>query len=398
MDESRTPPVSVSVSVSASVLILSFGVSTGGCHHAITAAEAEEHAGNASLPGNTIILGPQLGGQAGNHFECVSQFLSMAYCCKSSLLVLPEFDPQIPGERGTAFKSTHRWYDFSGARMDLLPEFANLSERPNVCEPKRLYHGIKGFNLVGVHPELLRCLNHVFVRGCEAKYLGAVVDKPSFCDAKVDQSAASTLPNHHRRRAETNNLKPNRFESPPRALSPAPRQIAGTDSSQRAGSLVIHIRSGDIFDPTGEGSKRPGFGQPPLEFYLGVIAERAWSDVSILTFWQNTTLANPTYVALDLLNSFGMLGPNVVLHHERRLVEDLRTMLCADALALARSSLHFLTLAHTRASTIYLPVSCGPGKYRRKSRIANGLEPKKNPDNATLLVLEKPEAEVCHVV
>ena len=79
-------------------------------------------------------------------------------------------------------------------------------------------------------------------------------------------------------------------------------------------------------------------------------------------------------------------------------MEDLRTMLCADALALARSSLHFLTLAHTRASTIYLPVSCGPGKYRRKSRIANGLEPKKNPDNATLLVLEKPEAEVCHVV
>ena len=113
----------------------------------------------------------------------------------------------------------------------------------------------------GVHPELLRCLNRVFVRGCEAKYLGAVVDKPAFCDAMVDQSAASTLPNHHRRRAETTDLKPNRFESPPRALSPAPQQIAGTDSSQRAGSLVIHIRSGDIFDPTGEGSKRPEFGQ-----------------------------------------------------------------------------------------------------------------------------------------
>lgn len=73
---------------------------------------------------------------------------------------------------------------------------------------------------------------------------------------------------------------------------------------------------------------------------------------------------------------------------------DIKAMLCADALAVARSSLHFLTFANTRATTFYLPGTCGPGQYRRQSPIGHGAQPKKCPDNATLLLVEKPGAEV----
>lgn len=65
-------------------------------------------------------------------------------------------------------------------------------------------------------------------------------------------------------------------------------------------------------------------------------------------------------------------------------------MLCADALAVSRSSLNFLTFAHSRAMRFYIPGKCGPGTYRR---MRNGPM-KATPDNTTLLLLEKPEAEV----
>ncbi|CAN0065728.1 unnamed protein product, partial [Laminaria digitata] len=168
-----------------------------------------------------------------------------------------------------------------------------------------------------------------------------------------------------------------------------------TGGTEGAGSLLIHIRSGDSFNPKGEGGKRPEFGQPPLQFFLDVIASKAWSDVTILTFSNKPQFTNPTYTALRLLNGSGILGPNVVLHYDRPFVEDLRAMLCADALAVSRSSLHFLTFGHSRASRFYLPGSCGPGHYMRQSRFPNDGLAKRKPDNTTLLMLEKPEAEVC---
>jgi hypothetical protein len=42
--------------------------------------------------------------------------------------------------------------------------------------------------------------------------------------------------------------------------------------------LVVHIRSGDIFDPV----PHPSYGQPPLAFYLSVLGERDWDEVSIV--------------------------------------------------------------------------------------------------------------------
>lgn len=56
--------------------------------------------------------------------------------------------------------------------------------------------------------------------------------------------------------------------------------------------------------------------KPPLQFFLDVIASKAWSDVTVLTF-APPNFTNPTFTALRLLNGSGMLGPNVVLHNVR---------------------------------------------------------------------------------
>lgn len=71
-------------------------------------------------------------------------------------------------------------------------------------------------------------------------------------------------------------------------------------------------------------------------------------------------------------------------------------MLCADGLAASRSTLHFLTFAHTRAKHIFLPSECGPGTYARGSRVPRDKGPRKkpNPNNATLLCIENPDTEV----
>ena len=43
---------------------------------------------------------------------------------------------------------------------------------------------------------------------------------------------------------------------------------------------------------------------------------------------------------------------------QREIEVDLRTMLCADALATSRSTLGELTMYHTRASKVYIPSTC----------------------------------------
>lgn len=75
-------------------------------------------------------------------------------------------------------------------------------------------------------------------------------------------------------------------------------------------------------------------------------------------------------------------------------MDDIQAMLCADGLAISRSTLHFLTFAHTRAKHHFVPSECGPGTYTRKSRKKLDGTKKPNPNNTTLLCIEKPDAEV----
>lgn len=64
-------------------------------------------------------------------------------------------------------------------------------------------------------------------------------------------------------------------------------------------------------------------------------------------------------------------------------------MLCADALAMSRSSTHLMTTAHTRASCFFLPKECGAGSYHRGYH-----DVKIAAENSIVLQLERPYAEV----
>ncbi|CAM9853944.1 unnamed protein product [Scytosiphon promiscuus] len=175
--------------------------------------------------------------------------------------------------------------------------------------------------------------------------------------------------------------------------------VSGVEKRGTAGSLVIHIRSGDIFRAL-EPGRRPSrgflsYGQPPLQFYLRAIASQPWSDVTILTYCPLPEQLNPTFAALEMMQHAGMLGPNVVTHKDRDLLTDIRAMLCADGLAISRSTLHFLTFAHTRAKHLFVPSECGPGTYARGHREEQDTRKKKpNPNNTTLLCIENSETEV----
>lgn len=67
---------------------------------------------------------------------------------------------------------------------------------------------------VHVHPRLLGCMNRVKLRGCEVAYLGSLMDKGRFCPSREPREG---------------------------------------EARAGAGSLVLHVRSGDIFDQKGPG-------------------------------------------------------------------------------------------------------------------------------------------------
>ncbi|CAM9663704.1 unnamed protein product [Scytosiphon promiscuus] len=480
---------------------------TEGCPQLISEEEASARANDDSIPGNIINLASEGDGRAGNHFLVLSAYFAMAYCCKAKVLKMPRYDETIPSAvsgDGGQFETDKRFFDFSGVETMPLEEYEGLSRNPLACEPNFELSGLDAFHLWSVHPDLLSCMNRVYVRGCEAAYLEPLLGAESFgyCPDPAANSGRRLSKNDGQPRGDmltaiaTTSLVTkdvgtgaSEAKSPEvtssRAAEADPssdtlnvdrvrdsrvrdndtEEVRGSESSRNgvmprnvrapgvdegaadgrrrlraggewdgelladggrkpgstyatvdddgddmhtsmygvrkrgsAGSLVIHIRSGDIFRPVKPG-RTPSrsflsYGQPPLTFYLRAIASQPWSDVTILTFSLTPEKVNPAFTALEMMQQTGMLGPNVVTHKDRDLLTDLRSMLCADGLAVARSTLHFLTFAHTRAKHLFIPSECGPGTYARGHRDAHGTRKKLNPNNTTLLCIENPETEV----
>ncbi|CAN0162487.1 unnamed protein product [Ectocarpus sp. 6 AP-2014] len=307
--------------------------------------ELLDHGGGETLT-LTLTLSLTQSGRCGNHFMTVSSYLAMGFCCRSRLLTLPATDDKLPDELDN-FTSERRWFDFSNVTVP-WPEYQEMGDDEEVCRPETKDGGRKAFGYEDVHPKLLECMNRVYLRGCEKAYLGKLVDVGSFC----------------------------------------PKQEPG--KRKGAGSLVAHIRSGDIFNPDGEGHRRQGFGQPPLQYYLRVLAAKDWDNVTFLTAaWEDRAL-NPTFLTLEMMADAGVLGENVHIFNNRTLLTDMKEMLCADALATSRSSMSFLTFAHSRATTFFVPTPCGNGGFRRMK----DAPVKATFDNTTLLLLEKRESEV----
>ncbi|CAN0018677.1 unnamed protein product, partial [Ectocarpus sp. 12 AP-2014] len=119
-------------------------------------------------------------------------------------------------------------------------------------------------------------------------------------------------------------------------------------------NLVIHVRSGDIFvDPV-----HPAHGQPPLQFYLRVLLERRWDRVDIVTngYTDATHGINPVIPALESRVAAGDLPANIHFHKYRSMAEDLTSLVCADALVPARSTVSKLLAYHATATKIYVPM------------------------------------------
>jgi len=91
--------------------------------------------------------------------------------------------------------------------------------------------------------------------------------------------------------------------------------------------LVIHIRAGDIF----AGYPAPGYGQPPLAFYLRILESRPWRQISVIA--ENE--ANPVIPALR--DSIGDKG-GVEFLTGRPLAEDLTELLRARTLVVSNGT------------------------------------------------------------
>ncbi|CAN0318458.1 unnamed protein product [Ascophyllum nodosum] len=285
---------------------------------------ALERAEDTSIPGSVVNVTDLNSGRLGNHFGIASRFLALGYCCKSKLVILPPKDPILaPGIFGEGTPGP-RYFDFSDAPA--VPDFDptascrdeyTIGGRPAYRENFRIENFPSGWSK---NEPLTACIERTRQVNCEAAYFfPAEID---VCDSHVDEEHAE----------------------------------ADVSASTDPKSLVIHVRSGDIFR-----SKRASgvYGQPPLSYYTALLNSREWDRVDILTFVKSSDGLNPILPVLEILIKKGSWPRTKFnMYTKRDITDDLQAMLCADALATSRSTLGGVTMYHTRASTVYFPCTC----------------------------------------
>lgn len=117
----------------------------------------------------------------------------------------------------------------------------------------------------GVHPDLLSCMNRVYLRGCEAEYFSPLIRSLDFCEPSAPTEGRSFSASGLDKAVEAiSNLKANHLVLRRELDSGEPALDPPTPGQSSAGSLIIHIRSGDIFKRRNThlaGANFPGFGQ-----------------------------------------------------------------------------------------------------------------------------------------
>ncbi|CAM9918765.1 unnamed protein product [Ectocarpus sp. 6 AP-2014] len=319
------------------------------CPQAISKEEAAALEADESLPGGILSVGSlDAIGRSGNHYEVVTRVFSMSFCCQYKVVTMPEQDTVLPTENGDTLELRHNTYSFSSADAALRTEhlgYADISTDPDICPPIKHLSGqkTKEFTREGVHERLLQCMLRVEMIGCVAHFLHDVVGADdAFCSWKYEgeEERGSLM---QATSAEEGQDKRN----------------AGSSPRGKGQSLVVHMRSGDIFLP--ELSDIPWYGQPPLQFYLKVIGSRPWSNISVLTNARIQREFNPAFGVLQELDKQGLLGAPANFYPDRNLRMDLRDMLCAENVVLAKSSITHLLVRHSRAKRFFLPTSCARG-------------------------------------
>ncbi|CBJ28488.1 conserved unknown protein [Ectocarpus siliculosus] len=348
-----------------------FVVQEVGCPQAISHDEALARTSDHSWPGGVLnVTSLETVGRSGNHYMAISAMFSLAYCCGVKVLQLPDTDYRFPTEEGGEFKSSKHLFTFSSNGTDgveaerqtwsQLTGLEDLQGRVGICPKERIVDGTHANHITGLGKDLQTCIRHVHMRGCEAAYLQQVIGDERSC------------PDSPPPPVETDG-------EPTELVVPG---TAGLPSERKGdGHLVVHIRSQDIFSPD---TRFHQYGQPPLGYFLAVIASKKWDYLSVLTSGPDKQL-NPTYSVIAELNRQGYLGTNVGMHKDRSFWVDLQTMLCADNLALSHSTLSNLLLAHSRAKRFFLPWGCEPQPWTLKlNRFVN----------ASMICLQRPEVQV----
>lgn len=114
----------------------------------------------------------------------------------------------------------------------------------------------------GVHPDLVTCMRRVYLRGCEAAYLASLVRTADFCESLDEGHQDPTQgPSTVEPITGTANLCEGNVQEevvPEKLHAVVPRNERAPRGS--AGSLVMHLRSGDIFNGVRH-SRTSEFGQ-----------------------------------------------------------------------------------------------------------------------------------------
>eukprot|EP00752_Nemacystus_decipiens_P015176 g13516.t1 len=384
-----------------------------GCPYIIsTEGEVDARRRDTFSAGNVLIIEDLRGGRLGNRFLIVSYGLSLGFCCKSRLVSLPPKDGVLaPGvfNEGTPGPLN---FDFSGA-----PDVGGFNS--TTCPSTIRWNGANAFYQKGLDdethsyytPGLSKCVRSLPpVIGCEAAYLfptdidlcrsDRTIEGEDHSSEGRESSDGPPAERVGRRDDEKGGVdEPDSKDGDESADESAARLLGtGTDDAaalgvdhgkedgreggsamgsekheeramkeeEMAGNLVMHIRSGDIFiDPV-----HPGYGQPPLQYYLRAIEHQNWARVDIVTYGHMDAHhpLNPVVPALEAKVADGELSGNIHFYENRSIAEDLSSMICGDGFVAANSTLRHLVLHHSSATMIYFPHECTDALSRENAR------------------------------
>ncbi|CAN0323051.1 unnamed protein product [Pylaiella littoralis] len=291
---------------------------------------------NTSLPGNIVTVKNLRWCRLGNHFVTVVWNMALGYCCKSKMVWMPPKDDVLaPGvfNEGTPGP---RWFDFSSSPG--MPGFDSNSCPTNITWGGRSAARMDELETQGHELRtrgLKRCIRQApRLLGCEAAYYFPM-------DVELCPSAAASS-------SKLVEATPSNEQEGQVELTWGGREGGGE------GTLVIHVRSGDAF---GE-HPLSSYGQPPLQFYMKAIQHANWDRVDFVTNGHENGGLSPVITALEAKVAAGELSTTINFHTNRSMEEDLRSMMCANGLGLARSSLADLVGFHSKAKRIYAPREC----------------------------------------
>ncbi|CAM9503420.1 unnamed protein product, partial [Ectocarpus fasciculatus] len=322
-----------------------------GCPYAVqTEKEALSRGHSSTDPGNVFEVTGFGFARLGNHFVALYRTLTLGFCCKSKMVTLPPKDDILaPGifNRGTPGP---RWFDFSGA-----PDVAGFNA--SSCPPSITWGSRDSFYQTGpmyYFPTDVDVCSSSYYPNTNGGLNGKRKNAPTL-EIHVRDDHVSLDGDGGMVEAMSRSEEDDEEEEEEGGEEEA---IAGGNGKGKkaTANLVIHVRSGDIFvDPV-----HHAHGQPPLQFYLRVLHDRTWDRVDIVTNGRTDSahLINPVIPELESRVAAGDLPGNIHFHKYRSMAEDLTSLVCADALVTARSTVFKLLAYHATATQMYVPMSC----------------------------------------